>query len=161
MRLLVFLLTLTIYSSYSQSSSLDNDPWDKEYWATDDSYLTKGDNYFKQKMFFEAIQIFNKSIEINNKNYWAYLLRGSAKSQIEDNRGAIVDLVTAEEILNLDKQAGGRYSSDYKSHLSYIYSTRGITYLKLKEKKEGCLWLSKAGELGARSAYDAIQQWCR
>lgn len=132
MRLLVILLTVTIFSGYSQSPSLDNDPWDKEYWATDDSYLTKGDNYFKQKMFFEAIQIFNKSIEINNKNYWAYLLRGSAKSQIEDNRGAIVDLVTAEEILNLDKQAGGRYSSDYKSHLSFIYSTRGITYLKLK-----------------------------
>lgn len=161
MRLLFILFTLTIFNGYSQSSSLDNDPWDKEYWGTNDSFITKGDNFYKQKMFFEAIQLFNKSIEINNKNYYSYFLRGVAKVQLNDNRGALIDLVTAEDVLNLDKEHNGRFTSDYKSHLAIIYLVRGTTYLKLKDKNEGCLWLSKSGELGNRGAYEGIQKWCR
>jgi hypothetical protein len=90
----------------------------------------------------------------------AFYLRGSAKLQIEDSRGAIADLVVAEEVLNLDKQANGRYSTKYKTYLSVLFYTRGLAYLKLKEKNEGCLWLSKAGELGYKDAYVAIRRLC-
>ena len=155
MRLTLILLLFLTFNTYSQS-----DNWDKEYMATDDSYVTKGDNMYKQKMFFEAIQLFNKSIEINNKNYYSYMLRGSAKAQLNDDRGALIDLVTAEEVLNLDKEHKGRYTNDYKLHLSIIYLIRGISYMKLKDKNEGCLWLSKSGELGNRGAYSGIQKFC-
>ncbi len=41
-----------------------------------------------------------------------------------------------------------------------VYSNRGIAKIRLGQKDNGCLDLSKAGELGYAEAYEAIKENC-
>jgi hypothetical protein len=40
------------------------------------------------------------------------------------------------------------------------YYNRGMTKLRLGQKDSGCIDLSKAGELGYKSAYEEIRKFC-
>ena len=40
------------------------------------------------------------------------------------------------------------------------YSMRGLLRIEFGDQKQGCLDLSKAGELGDQKAYDAIKEKC-
>ncbi|NGZ45458.1 hypothetical protein EWU23_13315 [Cytophagaceae bacterium 50C-KIRBA] len=155
--LFFYFIILISTNAFSQTT----DAWDREYLGEENSYVAKGDALLQNKRFFEAIQMFNKSIEINNKNFWTYFLRGSSKTMLDDNRGALIDLITAEDLLNLDKSSKGKSIANFNLHLGNIYFTRGIVNIKLKNKNEGCLWLSRAGELGDEKSYLAIQKFCK
>jgi tetratricopeptide (TPR) repeat protein len=55
-------------------------------------YYEQGfDKNFNQGDYHGAIQDFNKSIELDPQNSFAYINRGSAKSNLKDYRGAIQD----------------------------------------------------------------------
>ena len=43
---------------------------------------------------------------------------------------------------------------------SEAYLNRGIVYITIGMKNEGCIDLSKAGELGNITAYDSIKELC-
>jgi len=40
------------------------------------------------------------------------------------------------------------------------YGGRGLAKIRLGQKDDGCLDLSKAGELGYAEAYEAIKEYC-
>ena len=65
-------------------------------------------------------------------------------------------------------------SNNFKSALDYFskaielepkfaeaYYNRGLTYIYLKQKDEGCNDVSKAGELGVQRAYAIIKKYCK
>jgi tetratricopeptide (TPR) repeat protein len=75
----------------------------------------------------------------------SYALRGYAKVRIEDNWGAISDFDYVIQNSPNDAQ-------------TYYY--RGLAKLILNQRRDGCLDLSRAGELGYLEAYKQIKLNC-
>ncbi len=75
----------------------------------------------------------------------AYYFRGYSKIKLKDYNGSIIDFTIAIKLDPNDADA---------------YFSRGLAKIKLKQKNGGCLDLSKAGELGAIGAYEAIKEYC-
>lgn len=71
--------------------------------------------------------------------------RGTAKSKLEDYRGAILDYNKTIEL-------------NPKKSLAYYF--RGVAKIFLGDKNGACLDWSKAGELGDGDAYDKIRKYC-
>lgn len=106
----------------------------------------KANAYFQEKNYFAAIQELNKLIKINPKNKKAIELRGMAKHNLKDERGAISDFTL---IISIDK------------NYANAYFLRGVSRILNNQKEEGCQDLSKAGELGISDAYTIIEAQCR
>jgi len=94
---------------------------------------------------WEAINDYNKAIELNPKHSKAYYNRGLAKGELKDYRGAIQDFNKAIEL---------------NPNYAKAYYNRGIAKILLGQEDNGCLDLSKAGELGYAEAYEAIKESC-
>jgi len=80
--------------------------------------------------------------------YDIYLIRAHKKGLKSDWIGSISDLEKAYEYA---------YSDNQKSKVFYM---KGLSFLSLGKKDEGCLSLSKAGEFGNENAYEIIRQYC-
>jgi len=65
--------------------------------------------------------------------------------KLQAYRGAIQDFNKAIEI---------------NPNLAQAYLNRGLAKISLGQKKDGCLDLSKAGEMGLAVAYDSIKEHC-
>jgi len=74
-----------------------------------------------------------------------YFNLGYAKSGLKDYKGAIQDLNKAIEL---------------NPKFADAYINRGIAKITSGQKDDGCLDLSKAGELGYAEAYEAIKEYC-
>jgi len=74
-----------------------------------------------------------------------YLESGNTKYELKDYKGAIQDYNKAIEL-------------DPKYAVTYY--NRGVAKILLGQKDNGCLDLSKAGELGHAEAYEAIKENC-
>ena len=74
-----------------------------------------------------------------------YFNSGNAKANLKDYRGAILDFNKAIEL---------------NPKLASAYLGRGLAKILLGQKDDGCLDLSKAGELGEASAYETIKELC-
>ena len=94
--------------------------------------------------YYGAIEDFNKAILLNPNYSMAYLHRGECKFFLDDG-SCYGDFNKCLEI-------------DSKNAECYYY--RGLTLIDSGQKKEGCLDLSKAGELGDEDAYEAIRKYC-
>jgi tetratricopeptide (TPR) repeat protein len=129
--------------------------------------------------FEEAMQNYNKVIELQPKNAMAFKNRGRLKAYLQDFRGSIIDFTIAIE---LDKKLSDAYFDrglsryfikqyagavedfdmvlkwDAADHVAWF--NRGRALIGLGMKDEGCLSLSKAGELGFFGAYDWIRNNC-
>ena len=93
-----------------------------------------------------AIADFTNAIKLHpNNNVWIYEARGRAKNALDDHIGAIADFTKAIEL---------------NPYNSTSYYNRGTSKIKLGQKDDGCMDLSKAGELGLYEAYNAIQKHC-
>lgn len=125
-----------------------------------------------------AILEFNKVIELDSGNYKAYNNRGSCKKELGDFHGAIQDYNKA---IAIDPTHSMQFSArafvkaqlgDYRGAIqdygkaielnpkdANSFFNRGLVRIQLKDL-DGCLDLSKAGELGFVEAYDAIRQFC-
>ena len=75
----------------------------------------------------------------------SYFEIGLSKAYLKDYRGAIADLTKAIEI---------------DPNYADAYLNRGIAKLVLGQLDDGCLDLSKAGELGYPTAYESIRLFC-
>jgi len=95
--------------------------------------------------YLDALSDFCKVIELNPSFKNIYKERVEVKYNLEDFRGAIIDLNRAIEFDSKD----GR-----------TFYLRGLSKLFLNQKDSGCLDLSKAGELGYKAAYFDIKRWC-
>jgi tetratricopeptide (TPR) repeat protein len=131
--------------------------------------------------FAGAIHDLTKAIDLNPENARIYFHRGNAKMEVGDYRGALNDFIKATEIISAYTeahfQAGNAYFQlrnydqaieKYTTALSLnaqhaeAYFERGKILINHRNNIDnGCLDLSRAGELGISDAYNLIRLYCR
>lgn len=130
--------------------------------------------------YLGAIEDLNKAIEFNSKDSTAYYQRGMSKIHLNDYRGAKLDLTKAIELAPnqaafytaraFAKNMLDEFRDALKDYNKAIELNpvdekalyyRGLLNIRLNKKNNGCLDLSKAGELGHKNAYEAIDKFCK
>ena len=149
------------------------------YTKTAEDYFNSGYAKAELKKYREAIQDYNKVIELNPNFVNAYYNRGIAKFNLQDYREAIQDY---NKVIELNPNYADAYYSrgnakgklqDYRGaiqdfnkaiqlnpKLAEAYNNRGLAKIISGQKDSGCLDLSKAGELGYAEAYETIRNFC-
>lgn len=110
-----------------------------------DALYARGNVKMKLQDYYGAIDDYSAVITINENNVDAYFARGRAKQFLQAYQDAINDCT---KIIQLKPK-----SAD-------AYSMRGILRIEFGDTKNGCLDLSKAGELGDLKAYELIKEKC-
>lgn len=149
---------------------------------------TNGQNGGSDDNMFKFIKWCSIGVDKFPGKPYAYFIRGKAKFLLDDKRGGVSDLEKSIK-LNINKGEAYFWiasqklrinEDDYQSAFSYIntaiiklqqegdkyylgesYIVRGmIKIVSLKKKNEGCLDLSKAGEIGSTRVYELISKFC-
>lgn len=145
-------------------------------------YWSRGIIYYNQNYAILAIDDYNKSLELNPDDETTYYCRALAKSKLGDYKSAIQDFTKAntsnlpeqfktEVLMNrgiAKSQVGDNWGaiSDFNISIEIdpnnakTYYLRGIVKIILNQKENGCLDLSKSGELGYVEAYNTIKTNC-
>ncbi len=110
-----------------------------------DAYFARGNVKMKLQDYYGAIDDFTAAITINENYIAAYFNRGKAKQFLQAYEDAIND---CSKIIQLNPK-----NID-------AYYMRGILRIDFGDMKNGCLDLSKAGELGDLKAYQDIKEKC-
>ncbi len=137
----------------------------KDYYGANFDFDFLIDNYSKLNYKENSIATL-----LNNKAYNLVLLKdyNSAKPIIDravgldGNKGYIWDTKGELEYYlgNYDESVKAMTKSINITPLGNSFLYRGLSYLKLKNKNEGCRDLSKAGEMGESKAYEFIKSFC-
>jgi tetratricopeptide (TPR) repeat protein len=98
-----------------------------------------------QKNYDPIIADYTACLKLYPGFYHAYFNRANIKILSNDYIGAIWDFSRA---------------ISYDPKFAEGYFNRGLTYIYIRKPDEGCLDLSKAGELGIDKAYDVIKKFC-
>ncbi len=93
-----------------------------------------------------AMKYLNKALSIDPKFATAYSNRGSVRSTMGDNNGALEDYTKAIE---------------FDVNFADPYYNRGIVYYNLGRKGEACNDLRKAAQLGHNIAPNAVRDLCK
>lgn len=93
-----------------------------------------------------AMKYLNKAITLDSKFATAYSNRGSVRSTMGDNQGALEDYTKAIE---------------FDMNFADPYYNRGIVYYNLGRKGEACNDLKKAAQLGHNIAPNAVRDLCK
>lgn len=126
-----------------------------------------------------AMKDYNLAVEKNPKFADAFFARGNVKMKLQDYYGAIADYTSAialnenyieayynrgkaKQFLQAYEDAINDCSKIIQIHPKNIdaYYMRGILRIDFGDVKNGCLDLSKAGELGDLKAYEMIKEKC-
>jgi tetratricopeptide (TPR) repeat protein len=110
-----------------------------------DAFFARGNVKMKLQDYYGAIGDYSAAIAINENYIEAYFNRGKAKQMLQAYEDAIND---CSKIIQINPK-----SID-------AYYMRGILRIDFGDTKNGCLDLSKAGELGDLKAYEAIKEKC-
>lgn len=110
-----------------------------------DGYFSRGNVKMKLQDYYGAIHDYSSAISINENYIEAYFNRGKAKQYLLAYEDAINDCSKIIQIHPKNFDA---------------YYMRGILRINFGDTKNGCLDLSKAGELGDLKAYEAIREKC-
>jgi tetratricopeptide (TPR) repeat protein len=110
-----------------------------------DAYFARGNVKMKLQDYYGAIADFTACINLNENNIEAYFNRGKAKQFLQAYEDAINDCSKIIQINPKNVDA---------------YFMRGILRIEFGDVKNGCLDLSKAGELGDLKAYEVIKEKC-
>jgi tetratricopeptide (TPR) repeat protein len=110
-----------------------------------DAFFARGNIKMKLQDYYGAISDYSAAIGLNENYIEAYFNRGKAKQMLLAYEDAINDCSKIIEMhpKNID-----------------AYYMRGILRINFGDTKNGCLDLSKAGELGDLKAYEAIKEKC-
>lgn len=147
------------------------------------AYWNRGSTKWSLFDYKGAMEDLNTAIEIDPSIEVAYVDRARTKISLNDYRGAIKDydiairlrpnistyfFLRAEAKDQLKEFLSAIADYDKSITLNPIKSLRGESYLKrgidklrVSKKNEGCMDLSKAGELGETKAYDYIRKYCQ
>ena len=144
----------------------------------------RGVAYSGLEKYKESIYDFSKILNIKStitklQKAYAFKERGEAKSKLQDSYGAIEDLNNAILLAPLFKDSYNVRGNIYFGKKNYNFAlkdynkvlgidnndldalvNRAKIKLILKDKKGGCIDLSRAGELGSDEAYDLIKEHC-
>ncbi len=110
-----------------------------------DAFFARGNVKMKLQDYYGAIADYSSAIGINENYIEAYFNRGRAKQFLLAYEDAINDCTKIIQINSRNVDA---------------YYMRGILRINFGDLKNGCLDLSKAGELGDHKAYEAIKEKC-
>lgn len=110
-----------------------------------DAFFARGNVKMKLQDYYGAIADYSAAIAVNENYIEAYFNRGKAKQFLQAYEDAINDCTKIIQIHPKNMDA---------------YYMRGILRLEFGDTKNGCLDLSKAGELGDLKAYEAIKEKC-
>lgn len=143
------------------------------------AYFVRGNIKAVFEDYHGAMKDYNSAIENNTKFAECYFERGKVKMNLQDYYGAIADFSSA---INLNENFVEAYYSRGKakqflqayedaindcSKIIQInpksidaYYMRGLLRIEFGDQQQGCLDLSKAGELGDSKAYDTIKERC-
>jgi tetratricopeptide (TPR) repeat protein len=110
-----------------------------------DALYARGNVKMKLQDYYGAVADYSAAITINENYIEAYFSRGKAKQFLQAYEDAIND---CSKILTINPRSVDAY---------YM---RGILRIDFGDLKNGCLDLSKAGELGDMKAYEAIKEKC-
>lgn len=110
-----------------------------------DAFFARGNVKMKLQDYYGAIADYTSAISINENYIEAYFNRGKAKQFLQAYEDAIND---CSKIIQLHPKNVDAY---------YM---RGILRIDFGDLKNGCLDLSKAGELGDLKAYETIKEKC-
>ena len=144
--------------------------------------IEKGQNAYKKKEFQNAINYYNKAIELNPNNSHAYYNRGVAKSALLDNAGAKIDYNKAFELNTKDPADPFKYfksgfaKHDLKDYIGAIadytkaialnpdytdaYVKRGNAKCEIKNPRSAIADYNKAIKLNPADAYNQIKNHC-
>ena len=95
--------------------------------------------------YHEIILDYDKVIELDKNFPYAYYNSSYVKCLAGEFDGAIENLTQAIEL---------------EPYFAEAYFNRGLTYLYIENTKQGCVDLSRAGELGLSDAYNIILRYC-
>lgn len=143
------------------------------------AYFLRGNIKVRFEDFHGAMKDYNLAIEKNPKYADCLLARGNVKLSLQDYYGAIADYTAAIAINENYVEAyysRGRAKQFLQAYEDAIndctkiiqineknvdaYYMRGLLRIEFGDRKNGCLDLSKAGELGDLKAYEAIKEKC-
>lgn len=110
-----------------------------------DVFFARGNVKMKLQDYYGAIDDYSAAININENYIEAYFNRGKAKQFLLAYEDAINDCSKIIQIHPKNVDA---------------YYMRGILRIDFGDMKNGCLDLSKAGELGDLKAYEVIKEKC-
>lgn len=110
-----------------------------------DAYFERGNVKFFLQDYYGSIKDYGETIKLDNNHVQAYYQRGQARRELEAYSDAINDCTQILEIHPRNQDA---------------LFLRGILRVEHGLLEQGCLDLSKAGELGAIKAYDMIRDVC-
>jgi tetratricopeptide (TPR) repeat protein len=121
------------------NTSIDKNP------KFSDAFFVRGNVKMKLQDYYGAIDDYTAAITLNENYIEAYFNRGRAKQFLQAYEDAINDCSKIIQINPKNVDA---------------YYMRGILRINFGDMKNGCLDLSKAGELGDLKAYEAIKEKC-
>lgn len=110
-----------------------------------DAFFARGNVKMKLQDYYGAVDDYTAAITINENYVEAYFSRGRAKQYLQAYQDAIND---CSKIIQINPKN------------AHAYSMRGILRIEFGDTKNGCLDLSKAGELGDLKAYELIKEKC-
>ena len=110
-----------------------------------DAFFVRGNVKMKLQDYYGAIDDFSAVILLNENYIDAYLNRGKAKQYLLAYEDAINDCTKIIQINPKNVDA---------------FYMRGVLRINFGDLKNGCLDLSKAGELGDLKAYETIKERC-
>jgi tetratricopeptide (TPR) repeat protein len=110
-----------------------------------DAYFSRGNVKMKLQDYYGAIADFSSAIGLNENYVEAYYNRGKAKQFLQAYEDAINDCTKIIDIKPGNNDA---------------FYLRGVLRIDFGDLKNGCLDLSKAGELGDLKAYEVIRERC-
>ena len=96
------------------------------------------------KRYKEALPLANEAIRLNEKYDFIWDTRGELNYKLGFYNQCVIDM---SNVIKINPNGN-----------AYYY--RGLAKIKLKNKKEGCKDLSKAGMLGKSEAYIEIKKYC-
>lgn len=98
----------------------------------------------KQNKFSEALPFVEKALNLDKNLGYIWDTKGEILYNLGDYNQSIIAM---NEAIKIEENSN-----------SYFF--RGLSNIKLKKKDLGCKDLSKAGELGKKSAYEEIKKYC-
>jgi tetratricopeptide (TPR) repeat protein len=110
-----------------------------------DAFFARGNVKMKLQDYYGAIDDYTMAITLNENYVEAYFNRGRAKQYLQAYQDAINDCTKIIQINPKNVDA---------------YYMRGLLRIEFGDTKNGCLDLSKAGELGDLKAYELIKEKC-
>ncbi|MBL7844619.1 MAG: tetratricopeptide repeat protein [Cyclobacteriaceae bacterium] len=110
-----------------------------------EAFFARGNVKMKLQDYYGAIDDYSAAIALNENFVEAYYNRGKAKQYLQAYQDAIND---CSKIIAINKKSVDAY---------YM---RGLLRIEFGDLKNGCLDLSKAGELGDLKAYELIKEKC-